>query len=74
MLMTISGCSVARLSRLLWEQEVAGSNPATPTKKIQSRKWLDFLFLDKRSIAPKTPYIQLRTCPIAFPFSVSYLI
>ena len=27
----ISGCSVARLSRLLWEQEAAGSNPATPT-------------------------------------------
>ena len=27
-----SGCSVARSSRLLWEQEVAGSNPATPTK------------------------------------------
>ena len=30
---TFSGCSVARLSRLLWEQEVAGSNPATPTIK-----------------------------------------
>jgi hypothetical protein len=28
-----SGCSVARLARLLWEQEVAGSNPATPTKQ-----------------------------------------
>ena len=28
-----SGCSVARSSRLLWEQEVGGSNPATPTKK-----------------------------------------
>jgi hypothetical protein len=27
-----TGCSVARLSRLLWEQEAAGSNPATPTK------------------------------------------
>ena len=27
-----TGCSVARSSRLLWEQEVAGSNPATPTK------------------------------------------
>ena len=31
-----SGCSVARLSRLLWEQEVAGSNPATPTNKTKS--------------------------------------
>ncbi len=30
--LTNSGCSVARLSRLLWEQEAAGSNPATPTK------------------------------------------
>ena len=30
-LQTSSGCSVARSSRLLWEQEVAGSNPATPT-------------------------------------------
>ena len=29
--LTNSGCSVARLSRLLWEQEAAGSNPATPT-------------------------------------------
>ena len=29
-----SGCSVARLSRLLWEQEAAGSNPATPTITI----------------------------------------
>ena len=29
----LSGCSVARLSRLLWEQEAAGSNPATPTLK-----------------------------------------
>ena len=26
-----SGCSVARLSRLVWDEEVAGSNPATPT-------------------------------------------
>jgi hypothetical protein len=28
-----AGCSVARLSRLVWDEEVAGSNPATPTKK-----------------------------------------
>ena len=28
----ISGCSVARLSRLVWDEEVAGSNPATPTE------------------------------------------
>ncbi len=32
----ISGCSVARSSRLLWEQEVAGSNPATPTFLINT--------------------------------------
>jgi hypothetical protein len=25
------GCSSAWLERLLWEQEVAGSNPVTPT-------------------------------------------
>ena len=36
--LTNSGCSVARLSRLLWEQEAAGSNPATPTKKIENFK------------------------------------
>ena len=27
-----SGCSVARLSRRVWDAEAAGSNPATPTK------------------------------------------
>ena len=27
-----SGCRVVRLAHLLWEQGVAGSNPATPTK------------------------------------------
>ncbi len=29
-----SGCSVARLSRRVWDAEVAGSNPATPTKSF----------------------------------------
>ena len=29
-----SGCSVARLARLLWEQEVGGSNPLTPTLEM----------------------------------------
>ena len=28
-----SGCSAVRLARLLWEQEVPGSNPGTPTTK-----------------------------------------
>ena len=32
----LTGCSVARSSRLLWEQEVAGSNPATPTFLINT--------------------------------------
>ena len=30
--MIVSGCSTVRLARLLWEQEVPGSNPGTPTK------------------------------------------
>ena len=29
-----SGCSVVRLAHLLWEQGVAGSNPATPTNSF----------------------------------------
>ncbi len=29
--MTPSGRSVVRSSRLVWDQEVAGSNPAAPT-------------------------------------------
>ena len=29
----VPGCSAVRLAHLLWEQGVAGSNPATPTNK-----------------------------------------
>ena len=29
---TLSGCGSAWLERLVWDQEVAGSNPVTPTK------------------------------------------
>ena len=36
--MISSGRSVVRSSRLVWDQEVAGSNPATPTKKIENFK------------------------------------
>ena len=28
-----AGCSAARLAHLVWDQRVAGSNPATPTKE-----------------------------------------
>ena len=31
---SLSGCSAVRLARLLWEQEVPGSNPGTPTQKL----------------------------------------
>ena len=31
--MRATGCSAAWLARLLWEQEVAGSNPASPTRQ-----------------------------------------
>ena len=31
-----SGCSVVRLAHLLWEQGVAGSNPATSTTQLKT--------------------------------------
>ena len=34
-----SGCSAVRLAYLLWEQRVAGSNPATPTVKNRSLRY-----------------------------------
>ena len=30
-ILSISGCGSAWLERLVWDQEVAGSNPVTPT-------------------------------------------
>lgn len=33
-----SQCRLARLSRLLWEQKIAGSNPATETKNVYSNQ------------------------------------
>ncbi len=31
----ITGCGSAWLERLVWDQEVAGSNPVTPTLKVK---------------------------------------
>ena len=30
----ITGCGSAWLERLVWDQEVAGSNPVTPTSRV----------------------------------------
>ena len=54
---SLSGCSVARLSRLLWEQEAAGSNPATPTKVFSII--LKGLFLLRLFIFIKKPSFKL---------------
>ena len=39
-----SGRSVVRSSRLVWDQEVAGSNPAAPTK---TKNNISLMFLDE---------------------------
>ncbi len=45
---TFSGCSAARLAHLVWDQRVAGSNPATPTKeKALSQKRQGFVFHER---------------------------
>lgn len=31
---SITGCGAAWLARLIWDQEVAGSNPVTPSFKM----------------------------------------
>ena len=35
----IAGCSVVWLARLIWDQEVAGSNPVTPSLKDLNLLW-----------------------------------
>ena len=34
---SLSGCGSAWLERLVWDQEVAGSNPVTPIQQINMR-------------------------------------
>ena len=43
-----SGCSAVRLAHLLWEQGVAGSNPATPTNNKRSFRICGTAFLHVR--------------------------
>ena len=46
-----TGCSAARLAHLVWDQRVAGSNPATPTKeKALPRKRQDFVLMSVESL------------------------
>ena len=33
---TLTGCGSAWLERLIWDQEVAGSNPVTPTLQLNN--------------------------------------
>ena len=41
-----AGCSAVRLAHLVWDQRVAGSNPATPTKeKAFPRQREGFVFM-----------------------------
>ena len=62
-----SGCSVVRLAHLLWEQGVAGSNPATstteqPLKPLQ--KCWGFLFLQTLPRLFIITHYTIRTCDL----------
>lgn len=39
----VTGCSLAGLGRYLWEVEILGSNPSTPTKSTLS---VVFIFIE----------------------------
>jgi hypothetical protein len=39
-----AGCSAARLAHLVWDQRVAGSNPATPTLRMRELQKIVTLF------------------------------
>ena len=56
----LSGCSVARLSRLLWEQEAAGSNPATPTKPADFQRVSFFADNMRTNLLFLNRFIRLR--------------
>jgi hypothetical protein len=43
--MKTSGCSAARLAHLVWDQRVAGSNPATPTNEKACHESAGLCFL-----------------------------
>ena len=55
-----SGCSAVRLARLLWEQEVPGSNPGTPTTNIE--RWLiaGYALVSQRSCFD--PFSRITAC------------
>ena len=57
----ISGCSAVRLAYLVWDQVVAGSNPATPTTKslkLVSLKF-DVLFIERNSTVKLQTFLFL---------------
>ena len=51
-----AGCSAVRLAHLLWEQGVAGSNPVSPTRKIDEprheRPLVDFFHAHAAAVQP----------------------
>ena len=66
----ISGYSVVRLTRLLWEQEIGSSNLSTPTlekttflsiKALSMRQGFLFIYIQTYSYIPQLRTRQLRT-------------
>ena len=48
-----AGCSAARLAHLVWDQRVAGSNPATPTKEKALHESAGLFCMNKAWARPK---------------------
>ena len=65
----MSGCGSAWLERLVWDQEVAGSNPVTPTAKAAfdvSRIGGRYCFFVKKYVNVERGGLRRWLCPKKF--------
>ena len=67
-LLICSGCSAAWLARLVWVQEVGGSNPSTPTIFLEGASKNPFIGMsgEKENFSETQAYVLVRAASDKF--------